>query len=97
MEQRYESESDNTLNTQKSVAPSGQCFEVTERWIHDHRTRAGGWTRRALAVLGVGWPPEARWIERSVGMLIEAQRRAVFEGQGCRRQAKQQNLLENAK
>lgn len=85
-----------TENTQKSVLRGERCFEVTERWIHDHRTAGGGWTKKALAVLGVVWPPEHGWVARSVGKLLTTQQRALFESQGQRRQPKQQHLRDEA-
>lgn len=70
-------------------------FEVSEAWIRRHRTRSGGWTRRALAVLGETWPPSPGWIQRAVGKLITSHDRAVFEAQGQRRQAQQARLLDS--
>lgn len=67
-------------------------FEVTAEWIRRHQTPAGGWTRAALAVLGVGWPPPAGWIQTSVGKLLSQRQRAIFEAEGRRRRPRQERL-----
>jgi hypothetical protein len=81
-------------NLEKSVTSTAPTYEVSERWIQEHRTRSGGWTKRALAALGVSWPPPHGWIKLAVGKMLTPQERAVFEGQGRTRQPKQQQLLE---
>lgn len=58
-------------------------FKVTERWIHSHCTVNGAWTREALRLLGVEWPPQREWIGRVVGTTISAEARARFEACGA--------------
>jgi hypothetical protein len=70
-----------------------QLFEVTAEWIHRHCTARGGWTKQALAVLDVEWPPRPGWIRRSVGRLLTDRQRQFFESCGQRASLKQASLL----
>ncbi len=47
----------------KAVLPQLITLEVIEKL----KTRAGGWTRRDLALLGVPWPPVSGWKDRIIG------------------------------
>lgn len=54
-------------------------FVVTSEWIHAHSSRAGGWTAKQLALLGVAWPPQKGWIGTLVGKKIPDDIRTQFE------------------
>ena len=69
-----------------------RTFEVSAGWIHRHRTPAGGWTAKALMVLGVAWPPAPGWVQRVEGKLLTEHERRVFESQGRHRRPRQVRL-----
>lgn len=52
---------------------------ITPEWIHKHKTKRGGWTRKQLAAIGVMWPPRQGWISRVSGAKISDQQRMEFE------------------
>lgn len=52
---------------------------VQQQWIQQHATAHGGYTRRQLAILGVGWPPAPGWQVAAVGRQISDAARAAFE------------------
>jgi hypothetical protein len=77
------------------MGTESEYFEVNRDWIRRHRTERGGWTQQALAVLGVAWPPPRGWIERSIGLQLTAQERALFEARGRLRGSRSGDLFEH--
>ena len=45
-------------------------MKVTREFILSGKSGAGGWTKRQLQILGVGWPPPKRWMKRVEGKTI---------------------------
>lgn len=52
---------------------------VNKKWIHENKTKRGGFTKAQLAAIGVSWPPKAGWVERSSGKLITDEQKDIFE------------------
>jgi hypothetical protein len=52
---------------------------LTYEYIHQHKTRNGGWTKRQLKALGLEWPPQSGWIAGVCGKSIAEQSAADFE------------------
>lgn len=52
---------------------------ITAKWIHKHKTAAGGWTAAQLIAIGVSWPPFHGWIGKAIGQEISEQQRRAFE------------------
>jgi hypothetical protein len=53
---------------------------ITRQWIDDNMSkRGGGWKRCQLAAIGVSWPPQRGWKERSIGLEISEEQRRSFE------------------
>jgi hypothetical protein len=69
------------------------AFIVTPEWIHKNGSaemalgERAGWTRKALAVLGVPWPPVKGWLHGLAGIRITLQQKEEFE-RICRAQTK---------
>lgn len=40
---------------------------VTRQFVHSGKTAAGGWTASQLKLIGIEWPPESGWINRTEG------------------------------
>ena len=58
---------------------------LTERYIKEHATAKGGWTKKQIEALGLSWPTEKGWIERLIGTEIsETQRLAFEDGKGVK-------------
>ena len=53
---------------------------VTPAYIHQHKTKNGGWTKKQLAVLGIAWPPRSGWVRRVEGKVLTAEEAKIFEG-----------------
>jgi hypothetical protein len=51
---------------------------LTREFIMNNRTDAKAWTRRQLEIIGVTWPPQNGWIERTVGKQISRDEAARF-------------------
>lgn len=45
---------------------------LTEAILESLRTKSGGYNRKTLVYLGVGWPPYKKWKKKLVGQLINA-------------------------
>ena len=41
---------------------------VTKEMVEGKKSKAGGWTRAALAYLGVPWPPKKGWKSKILGL-----------------------------
>lgn len=54
-------------------------FIVTEKWVHQHATGKGGYTRQQLAILGVSWPPKRGWIKRVTRKRLTLEQKTRFE------------------
>ena len=61
---------------------------VTRDYIMLHRTEAGSWTRPQLKALGVTWPPNAGWVERSIGSDLSDKNKWIFESKVTSKEAK---------
>lgn len=59
---------------------------VTRELILSMRSKRGGWTRNALAALGVEWPPRHGWIERAIGKPVDERLMTVYQAGVSRRQ-----------
>lgn len=57
-------------------------MRITEKWIREHATERGGWTKKQLAALGVAWPPALGWIKRLAGKEITEQQCQAFTAYG---------------
>lgn len=58
---------------------------VTKEWIHEHKTKRGGWTNAQLVQLGEPWPPVRGWIDRAIGREIDDEAARLFEHYGKER------------
>lgn len=56
-------------NTQFDSTPIS--FVVTAGLIDALKSGNGGWSRDALALVGVKWPPKAGWKKKAVGRKIK--------------------------
>lgn len=45
-------------------------IEITDEMIEQGKSKAGGWTRFQLGLLGVSWPPRHGWRQRAIGQAI---------------------------
>jgi len=43
---------------------------ITEEFIISGQSRAGGWNRAQLELIGVPWPPRPGWKWRAIGTVI---------------------------
>lgn len=59
-----------------------QPFEISKRWLHEHKTVRGGWTRKQVEAIGETWPLVKGWTFRAVGRLVTEQQRRLFESFG---------------
>lgn len=53
-------------------------MRITKKWIDENTTRAGGYTRKMVSLLGVPWPLVVGWKERLVGREISDALAAEF-------------------
>lgn len=56
---------------------------VTKLWLKNNRTVAGGWTRKQLSVVGIGWPPFHGWMKKACGKEIADEDARAFEKLGA--------------
>lgn len=54
-------------------------MRITNEWLIANRTKAGGYTKRQLALLGVEWPPRTGWKRAVIGREINDERRLEIE------------------
>lgn len=54
-------------------------FKITNRWLLEHRTKNGGYTKPQLALIGVDWPPVHGWKEKVIGTPLDNESRMTFE------------------
>ncbi len=54
-------------------------FKITSKWIHAHKSGAGGWNKLQLRCLGVPWPPIHGWVARLEGTEITEEQKTEFE------------------
>lgn len=61
-----------------------KLYEVTNEFIGDNSCSpyTECWTAKQLEQLGVSWPPQKGWRERSIGMQITEEQAAIFIGIG---------------
>ena len=48
-----------------------QMVRIHRRKLHGAGTNGDGFTKEQLALLGVGWPPPAGWMEQLDGMMVD--------------------------
>lgn len=63
---------------------------VTKRYLLQHRTDKGAWTRAQIEALGISWPPAKGWQDEVIGNVLTEEKRVEFE---AKRPAKQKNIL----
>lgn len=68
-------------------------FKITAEWIHQFRSRSGGWNKPQLQAIGVSWPPRSGWIREVEGTEIPEVQRIRFE----RLQGKTRKVLRSEK
>lgn len=54
-------------------------FKITEEWLRQFSSRAGGWTANQLKALGIEWPPEHGWKLLVIGKEITLEEKLRFE------------------
>lgn len=64
------------------TASSPPVFKVSEDWIDENASSAGGWTSKQLRILGVQWPPPTGWKKKAAGMMLSAEQAKLFEDLG---------------
>lgn len=52
---------------------------LTRRYIMNHRTDKGSWTKPQIEALGIDWPPRQGWIYRACGQTIGHTDQQIFE------------------
>lgn len=52
---------------------------LTKKYIMNHRTQRGSWTRSQLKAIGVNWPPARGWQKRAIGREISQEAAKLFE------------------
>lgn len=62
----------------EKVTQEGVTVELTIDIIEAARTPNGGFTKKQLAAIGVGWPPPENWVEEKVGTMITPSQLADF-------------------
>ena len=68
-------------------------FTVTKDWLDSNKTKAGGYTKKQLEAISVGFPPAKGWKKIAIGLLITDEQKSAFE----LKQQKDSNKLLNAK
>ena len=53
-------------------------MKLTKKFINDHRTKSGAWTREQLRIIGVSWPPVKGWQSLVDGKEITGAQKAEF-------------------
>jgi ribonuclease HI len=53
-------------------------FTITEEWLNQNKTPAGGYNRVQLNAIGVQWPPKSGWKTRAIGTSITMEAANVF-------------------
>ena len=51
---------------------------VTRELIKSGQTKAGGWTKSQLEIIGVSWPPQKGWADRVCGTHISKEDADMF-------------------
>lgn len=54
-------------------------MKITRKYIMQHRTEKGAWTRPQIEALGIDWPPTKGWIDRVIGKELSDDKRKAFE------------------
>ena len=54
-------------------------FIITNEWLFRHRTKAGGYTKKQLNILGIQWPPIVGWKNALIGKYIDITKAKEFE------------------
>lgn len=52
---------------------------VTKKWLNEHKTPKGGWTKKQIQALGLSYPPVAGWMSALNGELIDCDKARQFE------------------
>lgn len=52
---------------------------ITAKYINDHKTSKGGWTRKQVEALGGSWPPKRGWKREIIGNEISDSDAKIFE------------------
>lgn len=69
---------------------------VTEQWIDDNRTPAGGWTAEQLRLIDVDWPPRTGWKNRAEGLRLSVAKQMRFEEIGRLGKKKAKPLIQES-
>ena len=62
---------------------------ITEEWLTINKTKAGGYTKAQLTLVGVDWPPIHGWKKAIIGTELNEENKITFE------QLAQQNRKKN--
>ena len=52
---------------------------ITDKWLTDNKTKAGGYTKSQLALIGVKWPPVSGWKKSVINTEISEEIKTTFE------------------
>ena len=54
-------------------------FRITNEWLIQHKTKAGGYTKMQLNILGIEWPPRVGWKDTLINKDIDIIKANEFE------------------
>lgn len=60
-----------------------QFVTLSREHVMAGRSKAGGWTRKQLALIGVDWPPLTGWVNRATGRRLPGSAVAAFIRMGA--------------
>jgi hypothetical protein len=52
---------------------------ITDEWLVNNKTKAGGYTKTQLALVGVDWPPVHGWKKTVIGTELSEENKKTFE------------------
>lgn len=53
-------------------------MKITREFIHQGKSKAGGWSRDQVREIGISWPLKTGWIDRSIGQEISDEQAEMF-------------------
>lgn len=74
IEPRMEREEENIVQSNTEIDLKDNELEITREVIESLKTRAGGYSKKGLELIGVDWPPEKGWKSRILGNVVDKEK-----------------------